>query len=149
MSVFWLNVAISVDNLSGPRKLVFDTLPGGLTLGPQLEILDAVVQSIAILVVNVFVRQERPTDVFGHHQPVLEIVATCTRGANCQHAVAPGVDVSHTQIPCSLELEWPKGFISRRLTAVSMAKTVCVNASPTSVESTYASLRRSRLKRLR
>jgi hypothetical protein len=57
-----------VKKLGAPFDLVFDSLPRGLVSAPQLKVLNAVVISDAILVVDILARKQIPTEVQSHHQ---------------------------------------------------------------------------------
>jgi hypothetical protein len=57
--------------LDHPGNEVFYSLPRGLWLGPEFEILEPVVRSDAVPVVDVLERFERTTKVLGHDDAML------------------------------------------------------------------------------
>jgi hypothetical protein len=75
----------------GELHLVDDTLAGRLSFRPQLKILRIVVQSVSVLVVDIFSIVKRSSENLGHHKTMLK---DFTATAQVDAAVSARVDVA-------------------------------------------------------
>jgi hypothetical protein len=67
--------AILVDNLTRPFHKVLDALARRLNGSPKFKVLDSIVGSAAIFMVDVLAGSKRPSDMFGHYQAMLINIA--------------------------------------------------------------------------
>lgn len=81
---------VKLDQFNGPLNLVNDTLSIGLRLRPKFKILDPIIVSDSVLVVNRFVPQQRPLQIFCHYESVLFHVLTVTK----QDPITLGINIS-------------------------------------------------------
>jgi hypothetical protein len=80
------------EQCSRPRELVFDTLTSGLRLGPQLEILGPVVETVAIDMVHVLVREQESSELLLHDETVLVDIAV-RRGVDVLREIDAAIPV--------------------------------------------------------
>ena len=63
---------VQPNDFARPFYLVLDALTGRLGSRPQLQVLQAVVASVTVLVVNIFISGQRAPEVQSHYPPVFE-----------------------------------------------------------------------------
>lgn len=98
---------VQAQDVQGVGYLIFDTLAFRLARAPKLQVVDAVVRTIPVLVVDLFVRQKVTPQMGLHHAAMPQDLAAAPPGAHLKDDVSLVGD-----IPLPVATPFPNGGVS-------------------------------------